>query len=84
MVSEPPNSHSCETQLIELTEEITKNLDNSIQTDIIILDFAKAFETVNHSLVIQKIHSYGIKGKSNKWINNFLADRKQAVVVNGC
>ena len=77
-------SHSCETQLIELTDEITRNLDNSVQTDIIILDFAKAFDKVNHSLLIHKIQSYGITGKSNKWIKDFLADRQQAVVVNGC
>ena len=84
MSSEPPNSHSCETQLIELTEEITKNIDNSIQTNIIILDFAKAFDKVNHSLVIHKFHRYCITGKYKKWINDFLADRQQAIVINGC
>ena len=76
--------HSCETQLIELTDEITRNLDNSTQTDIIILDFAKAFDKVNHSLLIHKLHSYGITGKSNRWIKDFLADRQQSVVVHGC
>ena len=75
--------HSCETQLIEMTDEITRNLDNSTQTDIIILDFTKAFDKVNHSLLIHKLHSYGITGKSNR-IKDFLADKHQAVVVHGC
>ena len=75
--------HSCVSQLTQLTDEITKNLDNSIQTDVIVLDFAKAFDKVNHSLLIHKLAHYGVSGKTNIWIQNFLADRHQAVVVDG-
>ena len=46
------SKHSCESQLIELTDELTSNLDKGIQTDVVVLDFAKAFDKVNHSLLI--------------------------------
>ena len=75
--------HSCESQLIEFTYELTRNLDKNIQTDVVVLDFAKAFDKVNHSLLIHKLNSYGVTGKTNTWIKNFLEDRHQAVVVDG-
>ena len=53
------------------------------QTDILILDFAKAFDKVNHSLLIHKLQHYGIIGKSVRWIQNWLANRKQSVVIDG-
>ena len=51
--------------------------------DILIMDFAKAFNMVNHSLLVHNVHHYGIQGPVNKWIANFLSDRRQPVVVNG-
>ena len=66
-----PNQHgfrskrSCESQLIELMDELTKNLDDGIQTDVIVLDFAKAFDRVNHSLLCKKMESYGIDGATS-------------------
>jgi hypothetical protein len=62
--------HSCETQLIEFVDGISKNLQEGQQTDIPILDFAKAFDKVNHSLLIHKLQNYGIIGKSVRWIQN--------------
>ena len=75
--------HSCETQLLELTNDITKCLDEGHQRDIIILDFAKAFDKVNHSLLVMKLDHYGIRGTINRWIKDFLANRQQTVVVEG-
>jgi hypothetical protein len=75
--------HSCETQLIEFVDDISKNLQEGQQTDILILDFAKAFDKVNHSLLIHKLQHYGIIGKSVRWIQNWLANRKQSVVIDG-
>ena len=72
---------SCETQLLEFVEELTTNLEGGKQTDIIILDFAKAFDRVNHSLLVHKLQCYGIRGSTITWIANFLSDRRQAVVV---
>ena len=53
------------------------------QTDVLIMDFAKAFDKVNHSLLLHKLHHYGIRGQTWTWISNFLSDRQQSVVVDG-
>ena len=76
-------NHLCESQLLELTDEITKNLDKGVQTDIVVLDFAKAFDKVNHCLLIKKLECYGISGAIGRWIKDFLSNRSQAVVVDG-
>ena len=51
---------SCETQLIELIDDLTSSLDKEQQVDILVMDFAKAFDKVCHSLLIHKLHHYGI------------------------
>ena len=48
-----------------------------------ILDFSKAFDTVPHNKLLHKIESYGIRGTTLKWINNFLTQRKMSVIVEG-
>ena len=53
------------------------------QTDILVMDFAKAFDRVNHSLLTHKLQRYGIQGSTLTWIASFLSDRQQAVVVDG-
>ena len=52
-------------------------------TDIL-MDFAKAFDKVNHSLLLHKLHHYGIRGEVNRWIGSFLINRRQAVVEGVC
>ena len=74
---------SCESQPLEFVEELATSLESGKQTDILIMDFAKAFDRVNHSLLIQKLHRYGIQGSTLTWIDSFLRDRRQAVVVDG-
>ena len=74
---------SCETQLLEFVEEVTHGLDKGIPTDVVIMDFAKAFDRVNHSLLTHKLKKYGVLGTTNMWIQNFLRDRTQSVVVEG-
>ena len=53
------------------------------QTDLILLDFSKAFDKVAHEKLLLKLHHYGIRGDSLKWMKNFLDNQKQAVVING-
>ena len=75
---------SCETQLLEFVEELTTSLEGGRHTDVIILDFAKAFDRVNRSLLAHKLHQgYGIRGSTITWIVSFLSDRRQAVVIDG-
>ncbi len=74
---------SCESQLIDLIDDVTKNLDEGRQTDMLVMDFAKAFDKVNHRLLIEKLKNYGIQGKICIWIENWLKNRQQTVVVDG-
>ena len=53
------------------------------QTDLILLDFSKAFDKVAHEKLILKLHQYGIRGNTLNWIKDFLDNRKQTVVING-
>ena len=66
-----------------LTDELSKTMQMGKQTDLILLDFRKAFDNVAHEKLIQKLHHYGIRGDTLKWIKDFLDNRKQAVVING-
>ena len=60
-----------------------ENLQKGTMTDILVLDFAKAFDKVNHSLLTHKLYQYGVQGQVLHWITDFLHDRRQAVVING-
>ena len=53
------------------------------QTDLILLDFSKAFDKDAHEKLLLKLHHYGIRGDTLKWIKDFLDNQKQAVVING-
>ena len=66
---------SCETQLIMLIEDLARNASVGKQTDIILLDFSKAFDKVNHSKLLWKLHQYGIRGRELAWIQSFLGSR---------
>ena len=73
--------HSCETQLISLVQDLTLNFDEDIQTDLVSMDFAKAFDTVPHHRLLYKLQWYGIQGKVHQWISNFLTNRRQKVIL---
>ena len=75
---------SCETQLILTIQDIAKNLSKGRQVDIILLDFAKAFDKVPHARLLHKLDFYGVRGNINKWISSFLVDRKQQVLLENC
>ena len=74
---------SCETQLIMLIEDLARNASVGKQTDIILLDFSKAFDKVNHSKLLWKLHQYGIRGHVLNWVRAFLGSRSQRVVIEG-
>jgi hypothetical protein len=65
---------SCETQLIEVLDDWTEQLDNRNAIYTIYLDFQKAFDTVPHKRLINKLQSYGICGNILGWIRDFLAN----------
>ena len=74
---------SCETQLIQFTHDLVSNLSNGTQTDVLIMDFAKAFDKVDHPRLLSKRMGYGICGQTLAWITSFLSGRSQSVVLDG-
>ena len=75
--------YSCESQLITIIEHLARNSDHGKQTDVLLLDFSKAFDTVPHKRLLKKLDHYGIRGQRIKWIESWLCGRAQTVVVNG-
>ena len=59
------------------------DIDNGRQTDMIVMDFSKAFDKVSHNKLISSLHEYGIDSTTLEWIRNFLSGRTQSVVVDG-
>ena len=74
---------SCETQLTITFNDFVRSADNNTQTDIAILDFSKAFDTVPHRKLLHKLESYGIRGSLHSWISSFLCKRQMRVVLDG-
>ena len=74
---------SCLTNLLCFLEVLTKHLDSGIAVDVVYLDFAKAFDKVPHQRLSRKIRAHGICGYIAAWIDAWLRDRSQRVVLNG-
>ena len=74
---------SCLTQLIHHVDHILNCLNSGEEVDCIYLDFAKAFDKVDHKILLAKLNKFGIKGKDYNWIKEFLTARLQTVVVEG-
>ena len=74
---------SCVTQLLSFVQELAANSDANIQTDLIIMDFAKAFDKVPHQRLLYKLEFYGIKKETLNWISAFLSNHTQRVVLDG-
>ena len=71
------------SQLLECLNDWTLAADRYKKTDIIYIDFAKAFDKVSHSKLLTKLSGYGIKSQVLRWITDFLSQRTQRVVVDG-
>ena len=74
---------SCLSQLLSHFDKIITRLENNQNVDVIYLDFAKAFDKVDHTILLQKLELLGVGGKLHAWIKSFLLNRTQRVMVNG-
>ena len=69
--------------LIEITEKIKESIDGGKYGCGIFIDLRKAFDTVNHKILLKKLDHYGIRGIANNWFNSYLTERYQYVYLNG-
>ena len=75
-------NRSTELAINEFIDKITKAIDKGKYTIGIFLDLSKAFDTINHTILIKKLEYYGIRGIALKWFQNYLTSRKQIVKYN--
>ena len=74
---------SCLSQLLAHFDHITACLEKGCGVDVVYLDFAKAFDKLDHGITLYKLKSLGIHGNLATWITNFLTNRTQSVIVDG-
>ena len=76
------NKHSTTHALIDLTETIRKALDDNEFACGVFLDFKKAFDTINHKILLKKLEHYGVRGHALKWFTSYLTERSQYTNIN--
>ncbi|KAK4812311.1 hypothetical protein QYF61_017088 [Mycteria americana] len=72
---------SCLTNLISY-DKVTRLVDEGKAVDVVYLDFSKAFDTVSHSILLEKLAAHGLDGCTLRWVKNWLDGRAQRVVGN--
>ena len=75
--------YSTSHALINITENIRKALDDGNIGCGVFVDLQKAFDTVDHQILLAKLNHYGIRGVSNDWFKSYLSNRNQYVSING-
>ena len=75
--------HSTNHALLDIVEQVKISLDNKKFACGIFVDFQKAFDTVNHNILISKLNTYGVRGLANNWLRSYLSNRSQFVSILG-
>ena len=76
--------HSTIHALLTFLDKVAHAIDKYSHLVGIFLDFSKAFDTINHEILLYKLSQYGIRGKALEWFRNYLTNRKQYVSLNNC
>ena len=77
------SKHSTGHALTDLTEAIRKALDEGSFAVGVFIDLQKAFDTVDHEILLSKLNHYGVRGTANEWFRSYLTNRRQFANVNG-
>ena len=77
------SGRSCMSQLLSHYEKLIQILEESSNADVLYLDMSKAFDRVDHKILLQKLNALGITGKIHEWLTAFLTNREQTVMVDG-
>lgn len=85
----PDNQHgfmkrrSTNSNLIQFTSDILNYMDEGYQVDVIYTDFEKAFDRVDHVILMKKLYALGIRGDLFRWMKSYVSNRKQSVRLGG-
>ena len=77
------NGRSCLTNLISFYDKVAHLVDEGQAVDVVYLDFSKAFDTVPHNILVEKLAAHGPDGCTLRWVKHGLDGQVQRVVVNG-
>ena len=75
--------HSTVTALLDMTNQWCLNIDKGMVSGVIFLDLKKAFDTVDHAILLKTLSDYGVQGQTASWFKSYLKDRQQFCVANG-
>ncbi len=75
------SNHSTNHALLLITDKIQRAIENKEYACGIFLDLKKAFDTVDHKILLKKMEYYGVRGIANQWFSSYLINRKQFVSV---
>ena len=75
--------HSCQTSLIRIIDDWITAIDNNQIVGTLMLDLSKAFDLVNHSILLTKLEAYGLHISTLDWFKSYLKDRSQQTYVSG-
>ena len=78
------SGRSCEHALLNAQNILLESLSKRQVSLLLLIDFSKAFDMVEHPILIDKLEHYGIRGPALKWLKSYLSNRKQFVSLNGC
>jgi exonuclease III len=77
------SGHSTVMSLLNIQDKVTQAIDNNEYSIGIFLDLSKAFDTVDHNILLKKLENYGVRGVPLSWFKDYLNNRKQQVKCNG-
>ena len=69
--------------IVDLIEEITNSLDHTKAVISVFIDLKKAFDTIDHTILLQKLNHFGICGIFSQWVSSYITHRKQCVQIKG-